>query len=215
MLQRTSFHGSVPSLSPRLWDGYTPVDREKGKSYVLSLITMKKLALCVLSLVSSSLLLADPPSSIDTPLNDGGLVVSKSFKTNLVVYSSIGGRTDVKGKEQKRKWWCLWLCKRRVDKKAERITISNTYFSEVTPGVFAVLERDPKICNNASSCEQKEWAAGVGIKLQFPEGGTTPTTVGGLLPVDGVITKHEILVDGQLISAVTSVGKHPSTPILQ
>jgi hypothetical protein len=161
--------------------------------------------------------MADYPSSIDTPLSDGGLVVSKSFKTNLLVYYSIGGRTDVKGKEQKRKWWCLWLCKRRVDKNAERITISNTYFSEVTPGVFAVLERDPKTCNNASSCEQKEWAAGVGIKLQFPEGGTSPTTVGGLLPVDGVITRHDILVDGRTISAVTSVGKHPSPsiPILQ
>ena len=153
------------------------------------------------------------PSSIDTPLSDGGLVVSKSFKTNLLVYRSIGGRTDVKGKAKKRKWWCLWLCKRRVEKNAERITISNTYFSEITPGVFAVLERDPKTCNNASSCEQKEWAVGVGIKLQFPAGGTSPTTVSELLPVDGVISRHEILVDGRLISAVTSAGKHPAPPI--
>ena len=154
------------------------------------------------------------PSSIDTPLSDGGLVVSKSFKTNLLVYRSIGGRTDVKGKEQARKWWCLWLCRVRVEKKAERITISNTYFSEITPGVFAVLERESKTCNNASSCEQKEWAVGVGIKLQFPAGGTSPTTVSELLPVDGVITRHEILVDGRLISAVTSAGKHPEPPIL-
>jgi hypothetical protein len=154
------------------------------------------------------------PSSINTPLSDGGLAVSTSFKTNLLVYRSIGGRTDVKGKEQKRKWWCVWLCKRRVEKKAERITISNTYFSEITPGVFAVLERDPKTCNNASSCEQKEWAVGVGIKLQFPAGGTSPTTADELLPVDGVITRHEILVDGQLISAATAAGKHPAPPIL-
>jgi len=161
--------------------------------------------------------MADYPSSIDTPLNDGGLVVTKSFKTNLLVYRSIGGRTDVKGKEQKRKWWCVWLCKRRVDKNAQRITISNTYFSVVSAGIFAVLERDPKTRSNASSCEQKEWAAGVGVKLQFPEGGTSPTTMGGLLPVDGVITRHDILVDGRTISAVTSVGKHPSPtiPILQ
>lgn len=158
--------------------------------------------------------MADHPNSIDTALNDGGLVVSKSFQTNLLVYRSIGGRTDVKGKEQKRKWWCVWLCKRRVDKNAERITISNTYFSEITPGVFAVLQRDPKTCNDASSCEQKEWAVGVGIKLQFPGGGTSPTTVSELLPVDGVITRHEILVDGRPISAVTSVGKHPAPPIL-
>jgi hypothetical protein len=154
------------------------------------------------------------PTSIDTPLDDGGLVVSRSFKTNLLIYRSIGGRTDVKGKEQKRKWWCVWLCKQRVDKTAERITISNTYFSEITPGVFAVLERDPKTCNKASSCEQKEWAVGVGIKVQFPAGSTSPTTVSELLPIDGVITRHEILVDGRPISAVTSVGKHPAPPIL-
>ena len=173
---------------------------------------MKNLTFCLAWLALSSVALADHPSSIDTPLNGGGLVISQSFRTNLLVYRSIGGRTEVKGSEQKRKWWCAWLCKRRVDKNAERITITNTYFSEVSPGVFAALEREPKTCNNASSCEQKEWAAGVGIKLQFP--GTSPTTVGGLLPVDGVVTRHETVVDGRTVSVVTSVGKHPPAPIL-
>lgn len=171
---------------------------------------MKKLAILVLLLGTSSLLLADHPSSIDTALDDGGVVVSKSFKTNLLVYRSIGGSTKVQGKEKKRKWWCAWLCKRRVDKDAERITVTNTYYSEVSPGVFAVLQRDPKTCTDTSSCEQKEWAIGLGIKIEFPDGGPSPTTLGGLLPVDGVITTHEILVDNRSISAVTSVGKHPA-----
>jgi hypothetical protein len=174
---------------------------------------MKKLSLSAVWLALSLVLLADHPSSINTSLNDGGLVVSDSFTTNLLVYRSIGGHTDVKGKEEKRKWWCVWLCKRRVARNAERITITNTYFSEVTPSVFAVLQRDPKTCNNASSCEQKEWAVGVGIELQFPAGGTSPTTVSGLLPVDGVITSHEVVVDDRTIAVATSVGKHPPPPI--
>ena len=174
---------------------------------------MKRLAIVLVWFALSSVLLATHPSSIDTPLKDGGLVVSQSFKTNLAIYRSIGGRTEVQGKEQKRKWWCVWLCSRRVDKKAERITIGNTYFSEIATGVFAVLAPDPKTCANASSCEQKEWAVGVGMKLEFPAGDKSPTTLSGLLPVDGVITTHEIVVDGQTLSAATSVGKHPAAPI--
>lgn len=177
---------------------------------------MRKLITFVLLLGATSLLLADHPSSIQTPLDDGGLVSSKSFKSNYLIYRSIGGSTKVQGKEQKRKWWCLWLCKRRVDKNAQSITITNTYYSEVQPGVFAVLERAPKTCTNTSSCEQKEWAFGLGVKLEFPGGGPSPTVPGGLLPVDGVITKHEILVDNRSITVVTSVGKHPgpSGPVI-
>ena len=175
---------------------------------------MKKLALVVLWLAFSSLLLADHPGSIDTPLSDGGVVASGSFKSNYLVYRSIGGSTDVKGKQQKRKWWCAWLCSRRVEKNAERITIRNIYYSEVTPGVFAVLERDPRTCLDASSCSQKEWAVGVGVKLEFPEGGANPATLSGLLPVDGVVSTHEIVVDGQTITVTTSAGKHPAAPIL-
>jgi hypothetical protein len=178
---------------------------------------MKRLAALVISLGVSSLLLADHPRSMETPLNDGGIALSESFKSDLLIYKSIGGRTEVKGKEEERQWWCVWLCKRRVDKKAERITVFNTYFSEVQPGVFAALERDPKTCTNASSCEQKEWGIGVGVKLEFPGGGMSPTTLGGLLPVDGVITRHDVVVDGQPLSATTSTGKHPapSGPIFQ
>ena len=175
---------------------------------------MKKLALVVLWLAFSSLLLADHPGSIDTPLSDGGVVASESFKSNYLVYRSIGGSTDVKGKQQKRKWWCAWLCSRRVEKNAERITIRNVYYSEVAPGVFAVLQRDPRTCLDASSCSQKEWAVGVGVKLEFPEGGANPATLSGLLPVDGVVSTHEIVVDGQTITVTTSAGKHPAAPIL-
>lgn len=170
---------------------------------------MKRTAVFLALLIAFSAAYADHPSSVESPVDDDGLIKSKSFKTNLIIYRSIGGSTEVKGKEKKRKWWCVWLCKRRVNKDAESIIITNTYYSEVSPGVFAVLERNPKTCTNTSSCRQREWAFGVGVKLTFPDGGASPTTIGGLLPVDGVITQHSILVDGQSSSATTAAGKHP------
>ena len=173
----------------------------------------KQACLWVVALTICTAALADHGGKIETPLNDGGLVISTSWKSNYLVYRSIGGETEVKGKEQKRKWWCVWLCKRRVDKNATRIEILNTYFAEVQPGVFARLERQ-KVCSNASSCKQREWAAGVGVKLTFPGGSTTPGQLDALLPVDGVITRHAIVVDGRTIVVSTSAGKHPPGIIL-
>ena len=66
-----------------------------------------------------------------------------------------------------------------------------------------------KVCTNTASCQQKEWAIGVGIKLTFPDGGPSPDQVGGLLAVDGVITRHTVRVNNREISAMTAAGKHP------
>lgn len=67
---------------------------------------MRRLAALVVSLGVSSLLLAAHPSSIETALNDGGIVSSQSFTSDFLVYKSIGGRTEVKAKEEERQWWC-------------------------------------------------------------------------------------------------------------
>lgn len=153
---------------------------------------------------------ADHGERRENPLDDGGLVTSTSFKTNLLVYRSVGGRTLVRGEERKRKWWCAWLCKRRVAKDADRIEIVNTYYSEVSPGVFASLEREPAVCTDTDSCTQKEFSFGAGLELEFPDGGDPdPIPLDGLLPVDGVITRHRIVVDGRSITATTAAGKHP------
>lgn len=174
-----------------------------------------KIACAVLLLWICAVAWADHGGRRETSLEDGGLVISTSWKSNYLVYRSIGGETTAKGKETKRKWWCAWLCKQRVGKKAQRIQIANTYFSEVSPGVFASLEREPKVCTNAESCKQNEWAVGVGIKLNFPNGGSpSPGQVEGLLPVDGVITRHIVQVDDRTITATTSAGKHPA-PIIR
>ncbi|MGB5658445.1 MAG: hypothetical protein WBO54_03105 [Thermoanaerobaculia bacterium] len=163
----------------------------------------------VMALAISTPLRSDHGDRRENPLDAGGIVISKSFKTNLIIYKSVGGETVVKGKEKKRKWWCAWLCRRRVSKDADRIEITNTYYSEISPGVFAELVREPRVCTNTDSCEQKEYAFGVGVKLKFPDGGPSPTPIDGLLPVDGVITLHVIQVDGRTIFANTGAGKHP------
>lgn len=176
----------------------------------------QQLVLLLTLLLTSTVLVADHPKSIDTSVNTGGKATSQSFKNSYFIYKSIGGRTDVNSDKQERKWWCVWLCTRPVPKKAQRIVIANAYYAEVQAGVFAVSERGPKICNNASSCELKEWAFGLAVELEFPNGGASPTTLGGLLEVDGVVTTHEVSIDGQTFTVVTSAGKHPvsSGPIL-
>jgi hypothetical protein len=178
---------------------------------------MKRQLVLLLTLsLTSNVLVADHPKSIETAVNVGGKGTSQSFKNNYFIYRSIGGRTDIVSNKTERKYWCLWLCKVPVPRKAERIVVANTYYAEVQTGVFAVLERGPKTCSNASSCEQKEWAFGLAVELEFPGGGASPTTLGGLLEVDGVVTTHEVAIDGQTFTVVTSAGKHPisSGPIL-
>ncbi|MEX0644608.1 MAG: hypothetical protein WD076_04815 [Parvularculaceae bacterium] len=175
---------------------------------------MKKLIFAlvgVFALLGIPALGSHAPAKVEEALSDGGLRHSESFKTNYYIYKSIGGETWLKGKEKKRKWWCAWLCKRRVDKKAELITIHNTYYAEVSPGFFSSIER-LKTCANAASCKQKEWSIGVGVKLPFPGESGSPTPSPTELPIDGVITRHTIKVDGQEFSIETSYGKHPAPP---
>lgn len=150
------------------------------------------------------------PESQEAPLAGGGLRKHESFKSNYIVYKSVGGETEVLGKEMKRKWWCVWLCKRRVAKNAEKITVHNTYYHEVQPGVFASLQ-DFKICTNASSCSVKHWSVGAFVKMKFDSGGLGgPAGAGGAeLEVHGVVTTHEVIVDGETFTATTAIGKHP------
>ncbi len=110
------------------------------------------------------------PSSQEIPLAGGGLRTHESFKSNYIVYKSIGGETEILGKEKKRKWWCVWLCKRRVAKNAETITVHNTYYHEIQPGVFASVQ-EAKTCTNASSCSIKHWSIGALVKIKFDSGG--------------------------------------------
>jgi len=136
-------------------------------------------------------------------LENGGLIESKSFKSNWFVYKSIGGNTSVKSKVKKRKWWCAWLCKRRKDKKAELIQIQNTYFAKFDSGLFSEpIVEAIKQCRNAASCTDKKSAGGILPSISFPGDF-------GSIEIVGVVTRHTITVDGQSFTALTAKGDHP------
>jgi hypothetical protein len=147
-------------------------------------------------------------SKKEEAISDNGLVTSESFKRNYFFYREIGGQTSVKGEKKVRKWWCVFLCKRRVSRKVDRIEIRNVYFSEVAPGTFESLERE-HVCSNAASCRERQSAFGFTLNLNFRPGG-----IDNLLPIHGVITRHRI-VDGaqQPVIIFTSIGKHPGPVI--
>lgn len=150
-------------------------------------------------------------SSVKTDI-EGGFIQSKSFKTNLIIYRSVGGKTTVKSNAKSRKWWCLWLCKKNKGKKAESIQITNTYYTLFNNVLIPSAPRS-KTCTNTSSCTLKEWAFGFGLKFKFDPpggaGGPSPVPVDGLLPINGVVTGHVINVDGHLYRVTTAAGQHP------
>lgn len=161
------------------------------------------LALCVFCFATAIPSIADHLKAEErSDLADGGIVISKSFKTNRFVYKSIGGNTTVKGKEKKRKWWCAWLCTRRTEKKAERITIQNTYFAKSLTGVFTNQQGTPLECLDSASCTQKEWEVGVLPSITFP--GEI-----GEVEIVGVQSRHTVQVDNAFFSAVTEKGEVP------
>lgn len=156
-----------------------------------------------LALIGSAM--AQYPSERQVDFPDGGFRHSDSFNSNYWIYRSIGGETYLKGKSKERKWYCLWLCQVRVEKKAQSIIIENTYYAEIRPGVFASVAQ-AATCRNAASCKHKNSAVGVVIDINFPGEG------GGILPIDGVVTHHIILVDGSTSEEWTAIGKYPHTP---
>ncbi len=166
-------------------------------------------AAVVVAVEASPVFAGHAPESQEASLADGGLRSHESFNSDYLVYRSAGGETVVLGKEKKRRWWCVWLCKTRVAKKADKIRLSNTYYAEVQPGIFAFVG-ESVVCVNASSCESKHWAFGRTVEMSFPGGGTT----GGLLPIDGVVTEHSVRIGGETFTATTAVGKHPAPVIL-
>jgi len=154
---------------------------------------------------TSTYALASHDDFIRTDVSDTINVESKSYKRNWFVWRAIGGESKVFGTKKIRKWWCAWLCRRPVSKNAERITILNTYYAEITPENYQPILERFKECSNSSECLQREFAVGAAIKLPFPGAGG----IDNLLPVSGVITQHTINIDGfGQVRKVTSKGDH-------
>lgn len=133
----------------------------------------------------------------------------ESFDRNLWFYRSIGGKVKVRGKKKKRRWWCLWLCKKPVKKKADSIYIQNTYYSSINDTPIPVKTAShQKTCTQSSGCKLHHWAFGFGVDIKFPDGGATPGTVDDLLPIQGVVTEARVTVDGETVSFTTATGIH-------
>jgi hypothetical protein len=141
---------------------------------------------------------------------DGVHVTAKAFKTNLYFYKSIGGAVEVRADSESRRWWCAWLCKTPDSAKAERIEIENVYYArfENTP-VLIEAAQHARTCTNSSGCTLKHWATGVGVKITFPAGSTTPAGLPDLLPLDGVVSRAVVTVKGRTLRFETASGTHP------
>lgn len=145
---------------------------------------------------------------------DGIKIKVSSFKSNWWIYKSIGGEVKIRGEKKIRKWWCAWLCKREVEVKAEIIEIQNTYFTRLDNSAILVQSASHnKACNNSANCKLRHFAVGIGVKIKFPGGSTSPGLPSDLLPLNGVISRTRVRVNGREFNFVTAKGAHPEVVI--
>lgn len=151
----------------------------------------------------SSPLFADHPDKSSSQCGEA-LLEAKAFRRNLWFYKAVGARVVVKGAGETRRWWCLWLCKRRVDKSAEQIWIDSTYFFRYR-SIVTTTNKSTN-CSGTDSCTLREFAAGIAIS--FPE--LKPDTLeGDLLPIAGVLSGVTVTVDGETcLMAPVAAGLH-------
>jgi hypothetical protein len=152
--------------------------------------------------------MSHPSSRVE--MVDNVRVEAKAFKTNLYFYKSIGGSVTVRG-ELKRRWWCGWLCRTREAVDADQITLDNTYYSRFEgTAILVEAAAHEAVCTKETDCTLKHWAAGVGVKITFPGGGTSPAGVSDLLPLDGVVSRATVTLRGRTLRFETAAGDHPT-----
>jgi hypothetical protein len=137
------------------------------------------------------------------------LVEATAFKTNLFFYKSVGSEVTLRRRRRRRRWWCLWLCRTRDDAQGD-VEISNDYYAryEDTAVLLDVASHATK-CRDASDCELKHWAVGVGASIKFPDGHATPDLVDDLLDIDGVTSRILVEVDGTMLRFDLGTGAQP------
>jgi hypothetical protein len=121
----------------------------------------------------------------------------EAWKNNFLFYRSIGTSVDVYHREQTENIWGNTVTD-WVKKAAASISIENVYRADTG---FATATRQ-KTCNNASSCEQKEWAAGINITIPADD----PTDVGGgaVLEIDKVDGSVEVVIGEERLTGKVS-----------
>jgi hypothetical protein len=152
--------------------------------------------------------MSHPSSQVETV--NGVEIKASSFRTNAFVYRSIGGSVQVRGEKRSRDWRCAWLCKKREKVKAGRILLENHYFTRLdgTAVLVTAAQHDGQ-CTDATDCTLKHSAGGIAVKIKFPGGDTSPGTIDDLLPLEGVVSRATVSVEGRQFTFVTASGAHP------
>jgi hypothetical protein len=152
--------------------------------------------------------MSHPRTQVETV--NGIEIKASSFRTNAFVYRSIGGSVEVRGERSSRDWKCMWLCKKREKVKADRILLENQYFARVDgTAVLVPAAQQEGQCTETADCTLKHSAGGIAVKIKFPGGDTTPGTIDDLLPLEGVVSRATVTVEGRQITFVTASGTHP------
>lgn len=120
----------------------------------------------------------------------------EAWKNNFLVYKSIGTEVNVYHKEKTTNIWGSSVTD-WVKKAASSIHIRNVY-SGTGPGN---VTRE-KTCNNASYCEQKEWAVGVTITLPLDD--ATDVGGGAILEIDKVEGDVSVTIGHEVLRAHVS-----------
>lgn len=119
------------------------------------------------------------PSEITVVSDDGEWKAEfEAFKTNLLVYRSIGSEVKTYHREETSNVWG----NKKIDwvrKNADSIFIQNVY-SGPGPGTGTRT----KECTDTSGCELKHWA--VGVTLEIPADSITDVGGGAILEIDQV-----------------------------
>ena len=122
-----------------------------------------------------------------------------AWKNNFLAYKSIGTDVTVYHREQTKNIWGNTVTD-WVEKPASVIEITNVYHGS---GPGAATRQ--KSCQNASSCELKEWAVGFNITVQTDSG---DTSVGGgaTLDIDSVDGSAVIVIGDERLTGMVSAG---------
>ena len=129
--------------------------------------------------------------------NDGQWKVEvEAWKTNVLVYKSIGSEATVYHRQTHKNIWGNTVTD-WVEKSASSISLHNVY-SGSGPGTGT---RD-KTCTNASYCQLKEWAVGVTVTIPVD----SPKDFGGgaILDIEKVDATVRVVIGNEVLTAQVS-----------
>ena len=148
-------------------------------------------------------------ATVSKTSSDGTWRVELSaFKTNLLVYKAIGATLNVQHRERARSWW-PWgpYVDKWVDRAVPALSVQNAY-QGVLPSLAPSVANRSCGATNASSCDCRLWAVGIGISVDasantgLPDPGTAGPSGGASLDVRSVTSNGRATLPGGEVVAV-------------